>query len=243
MKTVTANKGFYHKIKFHQILMMKKRGYVLSDVERRIIEGNIDESMMLFDDYYVKPAQSRGVPIENLLDTVYRDSKGNSISVIYVEVDPGEKQVKKAVFDALATCILADTFNRNVLFISRVKWTTEGYKQFAGYPIFNIEYMLYRELIYNPIAHEFQPSFRLLTDDERKIVVGKLGKQGSSVLHRFATDDPVVKYLGAKPGQIIKILRKADHIAGVDEMMYYRIVVNALLFEDKDKKPKEKVAT
>jgi len=243
MKSVAINKGLYHKIKFYQILMVKKRGFIISDLEKRIIEGNIDESVILFDDYYVKPAQSRGVPIESLLDTVYRDVKGNSISVIYVEVDPGEKQVKKAVFDVLATRILADTINRNVLFISRVKFTTEGYKQFAGYPILNVDYMLYRELIYNPTAHEFQPRFRLLSDDERKIVVGKLGKQGSSVLHRFAADDPIVKYLGAKPGQILKIVRKADHIAGVDEMMGYRIVTNTLLFEDKDKKPKEKTAT
>lgn len=234
------SKELYHKIKYHQILMMKKRGYIINEIESNILDKNIDESMSIFDYYYVQEAKRRNILIESLLDNVYKKSNGESLSVIYVKSDLKDTQIKKETFTALAQRILADTINRNILFISRVKWTSEGYKQMYGYPIFNIQFMLHRELIYDPTAHIFQPKFKLLNNDERKFLIKILAAQGVDVLHRICADDPVVKFLGAEPGQIIKIVRGMDYISEVDETLNYRIVVNSFIFEDK--KPKTQKA-
>lgn len=71
------------------------------------------------------------------------------------------------------------------------------------------------------LEHELVPQHRILSPEEAKEILARYGVQPQQLPYILVTD-PVVKELGAKPGDIIEIRRKSP-TAG--EALYYRLVV------------------
>ena len=71
------------------------------------------------------------------------------------------------------------------------------------------------------LDHELVPKHEVLSFEEAVEVLRKLGVPPNR-LPAISVNDPVVQLLGAKPGDIIRIIRKSP-TAG--EAVYYRIVV------------------
>ncbi|MBO3762834.1 MAG: DNA-directed RNA polymerase subunit H [Thermoproteota archaeon] len=82
--------------------------------------------------------------------------------------------------------------------------------------------MLKDNLGFNPLSHELSPKYEILSEEER-ISLLKTYRIKPSNLPKILDSDPAVKALGAKPGDIIKIIRKSD-LAG--ESVYYRLVIS-----------------
>ncbi len=74
----------------------------------------------------------------------------------------------------------------------------------------------------NIVNHELIPKHSIVT--EREEIFNKYGIKKISQLPRIVDSDPVVKAMGANPGDVIKIVRKSS-TAG--ESIYYRAVVEA----------------
>jgi len=71
------------------------------------------------------------------------------------------------------------------------------------------------------LEHELVPQHRILSLEEAREVLARYGVQPQQLPY-ILVSDPVVKELGAKPGDIIEIKRKSP-TAG--ETIYYRLVV------------------
>ena len=73
----------------------------------------------------------------------------------------------------------------------------------------------------NIFESELVPKHRILSEEEKKALLAKYNAKLSQ-LPRILTTDPVVKALGAKPGDVLEITRKNPEIG---EYKYYRVVV------------------
>lgn len=73
----------------------------------------------------------------------------------------------------------------------------------------------------NILKHKLVPKHMILKDEEKKELLEKL-KILPEQLPKILTNDPVVKVIGAKEGDVIKIIRKSP-TAGV--AVYYRLVI------------------
>ncbi len=71
------------------------------------------------------------------------------------------------------------------------------------------------------LDHVFAPKVRVLSEEEVKALLERYGIKKSH-LPRILEDDPIVKEIGAKRGDVLEIIRKSP-IAG--ESVYYRVVV------------------
>ncbi len=69
--------------------------------------------------------------------------------------------------------------------------------------------------------HELVPKHRVLSEEEKEEVLKRYNAKLMD-LPRILVSDPVVRRLGAKPGDVIEIIRKSP-TAG--ESKYYRVVV------------------
>ena len=69
--------------------------------------------------------------------------------------------------------------------------------------------------------HELVPEHILLSEDEKKQLLKELGIKLSD-LPRIKINDPAIKHLNPKPGDVVKIIRRSI-TAG--EYVYYRVVV------------------
>ncbi len=74
----------------------------------------------------------------------------------------------------------------------------------------------------NILEHELVPKHEIISEKEKEELLKKYGIKSLRQLPRILSSDPVVKAIGAKVGDIIKITRKSP-TAG--EAVYYRIVV------------------
>ena len=74
---------------------------------------------------------------------------------------------------------------------------------------------------FNILNHELVPEHTILSKEEEKEVLDKF-KIKPENLPKILINDPVVKAIGAKEGNILKIVRKSK-TAGTS--LYYRIVV------------------
>lgn len=75
---------------------------------------------------------------------------------------------------------------------------------------------------FNVLEHELVPEHILLTEDEAKEVLKRYNITKGQ-LPKIKTSDVVVKQIGAKPGDVIKIIRKSI-TAG--KAVAYRLVID-----------------
>jgi len=78
------------------------------------------------------------------------------------------------------------------------------------------------EVSFNPLEHELSPKYEILSEDEKRELLKRYRIKPSNLPKIYASD-PAVRALGAKPGDIIKIIRKSS-LAG--ETYYYRLVIS-----------------
>jgi DNA-directed RNA polymerase subunit H len=74
---------------------------------------------------------------------------------------------------------------------------------------------------FNILKHVLVPEHSVLSEEEKKKLLEKYNISEKQ-LPKILANDPVVRKLGAKVGDVIKIIRKSP-VAG--ECVYYRLVI------------------
>ncbi len=74
---------------------------------------------------------------------------------------------------------------------------------------------------FNILNHELVPEHIILKDDEKDVLLKSFNISEKN-LPKISSSDPVVKLIGANPGDILKIIRKSQTAKTTN---YYRFVV------------------
>lgn len=74
----------------------------------------------------------------------------------------------------------------------------------------------------NILKHELVSEHIILSPEEKEEIIKKYGIKKPSQFPRILKSDPIVKEIGAKPGDLIKIIRKSTT---AKESIYYRIII------------------
>ncbi|MBU5687994.1 MAG: DNA-directed RNA polymerase subunit H [Candidatus Aenigmarchaeota archaeon] len=82
--------------------------------------------------------------------------------------------------------------------------------------------MLKQENKIDVLSHELVPKHYIVSEDEKQKVMEKYRITKMNQFPQIKASDPAVRAIGAKPGDLIKIIRKSN-IA--KEVVYYRLVV------------------
>jgi DNA-directed RNA polymerase I, II, and III subunit RPABC1 len=115
--------------------------------------------------------------------------------------------------------------DKNVIFISKEKLTTNNYKSFSDFKEKNINFQFFfiKELLFNIYKHEYVPKHEVISDKkEIEKIKTKYLLKNLYQLPILLNNDPICKYLDIKPGSVVKITRPSP-TAG--EYILYRYVV------------------
>jgi DNA-directed RNA polymerase subunit H len=82
--------------------------------------------------------------------------------------------------------------------------------------------MLKQENKVDVLAHELVPKHYIVSEEEKQKIIEKYRITKLNQFPQIKASDPAVKAIGAKPGDLVKIIRKSN-IA--KEVVYYRLVV------------------
>ncbi len=107
------------------------------------------------------------------------------------------------------------------IFIGSGKVTRSALNELASK---DVEFIPADLVLMDILEHKFVPKHEILSKAEKEKLLGQL-KVHDSALPYILTSDPVVRVIGAKPGDVLKITRKSD-TAG--ETVIYRVVVRDL---------------
>ena len=82
--------------------------------------------------------------------------------------------------------------------------------------------MLKQESKIDVLAHELVPKHYIVSEEEKQKIIEKYRIAKLNQLPQIKASDPAVKAIDAKPGDLIKIIRKSSISK---EVVYYRLVV------------------
>jgi len=115
--------------------------------------------------------------------------------------------------------------DKNIIFISKEKLTTNNYKSFSDFKDKNINFQFFfiKELLFNIYKHEYVPKHEVITDKkEIEEIKTKYLLKNLYQLPIILSSDPICKYLDIKSTSLVKITRPSP-TAG--EYILYRYVV------------------
>ena len=238
----TVNLKLYYRVKYFQLVMLDKRGYILNNNEKRIISEKLGStgSYNLFKSIYL-PTDDKTYLQEKLSKT-YEHTSNNpeKISkVIFVREVPDEKSDKilTETTNVIKNMIKDDPSIKNVILIVRVPFRSINYADLKNLVSYNIEIFLHSELFYDPTDHELQPRFKLVSIEESKNFLS--ANKDNRNIKVFCIDDPVIKFLGGTYNQLVAVYRTLSYIAQTQEGMEYRLITKQTITEHMKKEPKK----
>ena len=75
---------------------------------------------------------------------------------------------------------------------------------------FPIEVFTTNELVVNITEHELVPEHKLLSEEDKKILLEWYRIRDQNQLPKILLTDPVARYLGLKRGDVVKIIRESE---------------------------------
>jgi DNA-directed RNA polymerase subunit H (RpoH/RPB5) len=112
--------------------------------------------------------------------------------------------------------IIQENHYQSILFIVE-KITSFALKEIKQYEIFTIE-----EISINPLQYYLVPKHEIMTLEEEKTFFKQNKTYKKNLLPKIKSSDPVMKWLGGKKGNLIRITRKSPNTI---ESIYYRVVI------------------
>lgn len=196
--------------KYHQIIMVERRGYIIEDLEKKIVDvyreyeesGDYEELIEFFDSLD-KPNNS----YRALFSKDYTHNDGHILSVIYVSKLSGKKRVSKSTLTAFFNYIVNKDREYGIIVVDSLLSTgaTAGLTALSNNRFIQVFHQ--NELYFDPTEHVDVSIHSKLSKEEaaKKIKELRVGPGSSTLL--IQSSDPIVKYNGWRPGDFIKVIR------------------------------------
>lgn len=188
----TSSETMYFRIYRTINQMMRDRGYLVNP-------ANLDLQIEKFRNIFKNDPRN--------LNEVFQNANGDRIMACFDPIERLDTKtvqalVKKMDDSAVSRMVLV---GENGIATSTALRALDSYKSAGKW----IEFFEFDEVVINITEHELVPKHEPLTDEEKAEVLARYNVKETQ-LPRILRTDPVSKYLGVKPGQVLKITRKSD---------------------------------
>lgn len=203
--------------------MLKARGYTIQQDEEDMLHYTLDEFIRHSNEYL---ENNEDETIYNMFSRVYTNGQGKELLVYYTNpLKSKSKKPKVGVKDLTSiVSIIEKEGIKNVIVLAPFNYSSTFISGIEKLKSYDIQLFKYSELYINPTEHYLVGKHRILTRDEAINYLAK-AKIKPSQLPKINDNDPVAKFYGAKPGDIIEIKREPV-ISGnlVEDYIYHRLV-------------------
>jgi len=213
-------------IKKTQLELVRDRGYELSTDETPILTMNLNG----FIEYLNRLAMNHGkVPIRSLLSRSYianlPDGSTRSMLVYYGgKTSPQQKQVSADVIREFISNVQRYRIHEAILIVDAPLSST-GETELSALTLTKWQVFYDHELTYNPTTHIDTPRHELLSPEEAQEKLREL-KVDLSKLLIIKVTDPVIRYYGWTPGNIVRIYRNDQSVSILaPKSINYRVIV------------------
>ncbi len=234
------------KARKNSVKMMYNRKY---DVSKDAAFLGDTLNIINFQSIFKSYAKSVNITFKRALDRIYYRKLPTSaltepiinlvalepILIYFAETPKKNAQIGLAIINEVITRIkylekskLAKAPIRHIIIIGEKNATPDVYKGMVNLPSYRFEYFTYEQLAYNPLEHSFVPPHRILSEEERKTLTKNNPTLNINELPTISYEDPVVRFIGAIPGNVIEIIRTNPDDSLVRKSIAYRLVTDLI---------------
>ena len=204
------------KAKHYSLEMLEDRGYRLTDSHKKKLKMSADD----FYKYFDKKAKMNDISfVDSMKDII--DTPKDTIYIEFIETseDVGIEIIKGIINKAY------DDGVRHIIIITKSKLGNSPKKWIINLSIsMRIEVFLFGEMNKNPTNHFLVPKHSLVSSEERAEIQQKTTGYN---LPQISVDDPISRWLGFLPGDLVKIDRiNLGNPRLVNEILFYRLVID-----------------
>ena len=212
------NLKLYYRVKYNQIIMMKKRGFLIPKDEEIIINSELNsaDSYSYFKSRYIP---TDGVSfIQDKLSSIYdhkNPTNSTKTRVLFVrEEDESKEEILTETTNVIKALINREPDIKNIILVTRARFRSANLTDLTSLVSYNIQVFLHSELFYDPTQHKLQPEFEILSIPESKKFLAQ--SPDTKNIKLLCYDDPVIKFLGGVFNQVVKVKRTLSYIAQVE---------------------------
>lgn len=205
------------EVKKNQLKMVQRRGYNI-EREKHLLWSRVDQ----FLEAYIPFARQQKKSFRAILTGVYQNDEGKRITVYYADVSKGSSQLgTNEVEDATDTM---DKYkSRDGIIITPKPLSPSAAKKIEGLPKYNIQVFLESEMGYDPTEHFLVPRHIPLKPEEQREYLQR-NKISVDQLPVIKASDIIIKYLGVRPGTVVRIERENMFETMIIHSVAYKIV-------------------
>ncbi|XP_033254763.1 DNA-directed RNA polymerases I, II, and III subunit RPABC1-like [Drosophila miranda] len=190
--------------------MSHDRGYLVTSDE---LDQTVEQFTELFGN---KPSGQRPMRSDLTMVLTHADDPKNRMFVFF----PEEPKVDVNTIKAFANRMEDEDIHRAIVVVRDCLTPPAMQSVRAMAPMYIVEQFLESELTINVTKHELVPQHFVMSEVEKKQLFRRFRLKESHLM-RLLSNDPVARYYGLKPGQVVKIVRTS---ATAGEYISYRIV-------------------
>ena len=205
------------EIKKNQLKMVERRGYNI-DRERYILQITLPEFLKT----YISFARKQNKSFRSILTNIYENEEGKKILVYYADALTSSTQLGvNEIGDAI---VYMDKYHLHDAIIITVKQLNPpANKHINGLVAYNIQIFLEAEMAYDPTEHFLVPKHIPLTETEQKEFLEN-NQIGIDQMPIILSNDIIIKNLGIRSGQIVRIERENMFETMIVKSVTYKVV-------------------
>ena len=208
-------------IKRTQIELVRDRGYIIPPVEQQILNGTLEE----FDTYLqVLRAEYPNFTDRIRLRQFYVNPVGKTMAVFLIErTSANQKQIPSELIAGVVSQAIQYLFSEMLIIINR-QLSPPGNVILKTLTSTRWQVFFDSDLTYNPTLSVDVPQHELLSAE---VLNAKLTewKIDISKLLIYESTDPIVKYYGWLPGNVVRVIRKDNSVNTLSgESINYRVI-------------------
>jgi DNA-directed RNA polymerase subunit H len=215
-------------IKRTQVQLVRDRGYNIGSDERYLTMSVSD-----FNAAYNQQAAATDTPISvrNFISHRYTKDDGQLLLVYYAaKSESSKKYISIDIIKSFTYNINHFRTSDNILIVN-APLSAKSVKEIADYqaqhPNRKIQIYQEHDLTYNPTLHYDVPVHELVPSDQADRLLAELKVTPANML-LIREDDPIIRYYGWSPGNIIRVYRNDISISMLaPRSINYRVVIPA----------------
>lgn len=202
------------RIKVNQIEMMQLRGKVIPQSEQSIHGLSTQE----FGSYIQNRMSNIGHPLNNVY---YGAAGGGQLPVFYIQSDDGGTIKGSEVRERFINLLAEGKYTDSILIVLGKITSLKAILKES--PEYNITVFDMNELLQNPTKHVYSDKVIKKLDSKEISQLTKTIKPQN--LHQLCYDDPIVKFWGFEPGDVLLI----NDLIGDDRLMVKEMRIHKLV--------------
>lgn len=143
------------------------------------------------------------------------------IGKVLVMFSQKEKGLQEKDINILVDFAVKNSYSNGIIIVSMQRPSENLLKAVKAFTKDRIQFFHLRQLQFDLTTHRYAMPHRIMSEEERKVMFEKYSIKGDAdareVLPQIDSQDPMAKWIGAIPGDIVEVTRHSD-VAG---QIYY----------------------